>query len=132
VTFFFGILNLHTHELSYVNAGHCYPLIAKSDGKIDCLETGGTVLGFFKDAKYRHNTYQLEPGDVMLLYTDGVSEMINPAEEEFGVERITEVLCRNRNQTVTYLKDVLVLALEEYRMDQPQPDDTTFILLKRL
>ena len=132
VTFFFGILNFQTHQLSYVNAGHCYPLIAKNNGTIDRLETGGTVLGFFKDAKYRHSTYQVEPGDVMLLYTDGVSEMINPAEEEFGVERIADVLRGNRNQTVTYVKDALVLALEEYRMDQPQPDDTTFILLKRL
>lgn len=132
VTFFYGILNFQTHQLSYVNAGHCYPLIMKNNGSIDRLETGGTVLGFFKDADYRHSTYQLESGDVMLLYTDGVSEMINPAEEEFGVERITEVLQLHREKSVLFIKDALIQRLQDYRQDQPQADDTTFILLKRL
>jgi phosphoserine phosphatase RsbU/P len=132
VTFFYGILNFRTHQLSYVNAGHCYPLIAKQDGTIDRLETGGTVLGFFRDAAYRHSTYQLEAGDVMLLYTDGVSEMINPSEEEFGVDRIMQLLCTHRQQPVAQIKEALIETLQEYRQDQPQGDDTTFVLLKRV
>jgi sigma-B regulation protein RsbU (phosphoserine phosphatase) len=132
VTFFYGILNFQTHQLSYVNAGHCYPLIAKQNGNIDRLESGGTVLGFFKDAGYKSSTYTLDPGDSMLLYTDGVSEMMNRDEEEFGVERIIQILLRHRSDPVLKIRDSLVNALQTYREDQPQGDDTTFILLKRL
>jgi len=132
VTFFYGILNHETHRLSYVNAGHCYPLVIKANGNVDRLETGGTVLGFFKDAAYRTATYQLDPGDTMILYTDGVSEMIDEREEEFGVERIISVLKENAGLSVNSVKDALVSALQRHRQEQPQGDDTTFILLKRL
>ncbi len=132
VTFFYGILNHETHRLSYVNAGHCYPLVVKTNGNVDRLDIGGTVLGFFKDAAYRTATYQLDPGDTMILYTDGVSEMIDEREEEFGVERIIHVLKENTGSSVNLIKDALVSALQEHRREQPQGDDTTFILLKRL
>ena len=132
VTFFYGILNHETHRLSYVNAGHCYPLVVKTNGNVDRLETGGTVLGFFKDAAYRTATYQLDPGDTMILYTDGVSEMIDDREEEFGAEKIIRVLKENAGLSVDAVKEALVCALQEHRQDQPQGDDTTFILLKRL
>ncbi|HJZ12840.1 MAG TPA: SpoIIE family protein phosphatase, partial [Acidobacteriota bacterium] len=59
VTFFYGVLNHRDHTLHYVNAGHCYPLIVKKNGSVDRLETGGTVLGFFKDIQYRNATYSL-------------------------------------------------------------------------
>jgi len=132
VTFFYGILNHETHCLSYVNAGHCYPLVVKTNGNVDRLDIGGTVLGFFKDAAYRTASYQLDPGDTMILYTDGVSEMINEREEEFGVEGIIRVLKENAGLSVDSVKDALVSALQQHRQEQPQGDDTTFILLKRL
>ena len=132
VTFFYGILNHKTNRLSYVNAGHCYPLILKADGRIDRLETGGTVLGFFKDAVYTHGVYDLEPQDLMLLYTDGVSELIDSNEEEFGTERIVAILKQLQNKPIAEVKEMLVRKLEEHRDNQPQFDDLTFVLLKRL
>lgn len=132
VTFFYGILNSKTNVLAYVNAGHCYPLIVKKDGRIDRLEIGGTVLGFFLDAAYKSGSYQLESSDLMILYTDGVSELIDPKEEEFGVERILQILKENQHKPVLDVKEVLVRKLEEHRQNQPQFDDLTFVLLKRL
>ena len=132
VTFFFGILNHQSNRLSYVNAGHCYPLIVKEDGRVDRLEIGGTVLGFFKDAAYTRGIYDLEPSDLMILYTDGVSELIDPEEEEFGVERIIQILRENHHKPVAEVKEILVRKLEEHRHNQPRFDDLTFVLLKRL
>lgn len=132
VTFFYGILNHKTNRLSYVNAGHCYPLIVKKDGRVDRLETGGTVLGFFRDAVYVRGTYDLEPSDLMILYTDGVSELIDQAEEEFGAERILQILKENHQKSVVDVKEVLIRKLGEHRHNQPQFDDLTFVLLKRV
>jgi sigma-B regulation protein RsbU (phosphoserine phosphatase) len=132
VTFFYGILNHQTHQFSYVNAGHCYPLVLRANGAVDRLEIGGMVMGFFKDVHYRSAIYNLEPRDLMILYTDGVSELINPAEEEFGVERIIEVLREHQNQPVDEIQKALVQSLEQHRQNQNQWDDITFILLKRI
>ena len=132
VTFFYGVLNHRDHTLHYVNAGHCYPLIVKKNGSVDRLETGGTVLGFFKDIQYRNATYSLDPQDVVILYTDGVSELTNQNEEEFGPHRIIELLQRFHAEPVDSLKEKIIAALEEHGQGQHQGDDITFILLKRL
>jgi sigma-B regulation protein RsbU (phosphoserine phosphatase) len=131
VTFFYAVLNHNLHEVAYVNAGHCYPLIFKADGEVDRLESGGTVLGFFRDVTYRGSSYRLDPGDLVFLYTDGVTESINESEEEFGVERIVALLKENRERSVDEIREAIVLALKEYTQKQDQSDDITFILLKR-
>jgi phosphoserine phosphatase RsbU/P len=132
VTFFYGILNHVTGELAYVNAGHCYPLVLKSNGTVHRLEVGGTVLGFFRDANYKRAVYNVDPGDVLLFYTDGVSELTNSEEEEFGVERIIETLRKHRTEPVSAIREALEDALHEHRGAQHQGDDITFLLLKRL
>lgn len=132
VTFFYGILEHDTGDLTYVNAGHCYPLILKPDGEVHRLDVGGTVLGFFRDAIYKRGTYNVQPGDVMIFYTDGVSELTNAAEEEFGVERIIQTIRDHRMETVSAIRDALDRALHDHRGTQHQGDDITFILLKRV
>lgn len=131
VTFFYAILDFTRHQLGYVNAGHCYPLIVKKDGRVDRLESGGTVLGFFPDANYRSGSYTLDPGDLMFLYTDGVSESINDQEEEFGVERIIELLTKYRERSVGLIQEAIVSVIKEFVQNQQQSDDITFLLLKR-
>ena len=131
VTFFYGILNHTTGDLTYVNAGHCYPLVLKGDGEVHRLEIGGTVLGFFRDANYRRGTYNVQPGDVMIFYTDGVSELTNAEEEEFGVDRIIEAIREYRTEPISVIRDSLEKALHDHRGTQHQGDDITFILLKR-
>jgi sigma-B regulation protein RsbU (phosphoserine phosphatase) len=132
VTFFYGILNHETHQMNFVNAGHCYPLIIKKNGKVDRLETGGMVMGFFPEVAYRSGHYKLEPDDLMILYTDGVSELLDSKDEEFGIERIVEVLHQNHDGSVSEIRDALVRALTKHRGDENQFDDLTLILLKRI
>jgi sigma-B regulation protein RsbU (phosphoserine phosphatase) len=132
VTFFYGILNQNTHELSFVNAGHCYPLIVKKNGRVDRLETGGVVMGFFPEAAYKSGHYKLEPDDLMILYTDGVSELLDEQGEEFGIERIIEVLNQYHEESVSEIRDQLVRTLTKHRGEENQFDDLTLILLKRI
>ncbi|MCI0611826.1 PP2C family protein-serine/threonine phosphatase [bacterium] len=132
VTFFYGILNHQTHELVYVNAGHCYPLIVKKKGKVDRLETGGMVMGFFDEVPYKLGRYSLEPDDLMILYTDGVSELVDSDGEEYGTDRIIQVLKDNHGESVSEIRDQLVKNLTLYRGDENQFDDLTLILLKRI
>lgn len=131
VTFVYQILNYKTHELSYVNAGHCYPLLVRTDGSVERLETGGMVMGFFRDIVYQSGTQHLEPGDLLLLYTDGVSELMNEHEEEFGVEGITTVLVENRARSAAEVKNALLSAIDQHRKSLEAGDDITFLLLKR-
>jgi phosphoserine phosphatase RsbU/P len=131
VTFFYGILKHATGDLTYVNAGHCYPLILKPNGEVHRLDVGGTVLGFFRDAVYRRGSYNVQPGDVMILYTDGVSELTNAEEEEFGVERIIQTIRDHRSEPVSGIRAALEKALHDHRGAEHQGDDITFILLKR-
>lgn len=133
VTFFYAVLDFREHRISYVNAGHCYPLILKKNGRVDRLETGGMVMGFFPEVAYRSGAYQLEPGDLMVMYTDGVSELLDCQEEEFGVERLLAVLSESRADcSVDEIRLRLVAALEQHRGQQKQWDDLTLILLKRV
>jgi sigma-B regulation protein RsbU (phosphoserine phosphatase) len=132
VTFFYAILNQTTGEITYVNAGHCYPLVIKAKGDVHKLEIGGTVLGFFRDANYRKGVYNVDPGDVLIFYTDGVSELTNAEEEEFGVERIVQTIREHRRDSIPAICAALQHALHQHRGSQHQGDDITFILLKRL
>jgi phosphoserine phosphatase RsbU/P len=132
VTFFYGILNHQTHDLVYVNAGHCYPLIVKKNGKVDRLETGGMVMGFFDEVPYKAGHYRLEPDDLVILYTDGVSELVDSEGEEFGTDRIVDVLKKNQDESVSEIRDQLVRNLTSHRGEENQFDDLTLILLKRI
>jgi sigma-B regulation protein RsbU (phosphoserine phosphatase) len=131
VTFFYAILNDSTGELQYVNAGHCYPLVLKTNGEVHRLDVGGTVLGFFRDAKYQKGVYNVDPGDVLVLYTDGVTELTNSQEEEFGVDRLIQTIQEHRNEPVAGIQTALQRALAGFQSPQGQCDDITFILLKR-
>jgi phosphoserine phosphatase RsbU/P len=92
VTIFYGVLDLNTHVLHFVNAGHCPPIVRHGDGCIVQLAPTRPVLGFMLDAAFRSERLRLTSGDHLLLYTDGVSEAANEAGEEFGAERLARAL----------------------------------------
>jgi hypothetical protein len=91
-TFFLARLDTTTLELTFCNAGHNYPVILKRDGRIATLERGGTVVGILANAIYEEGVVALEPGDRLLLYTDGVSEAASPSGELYGEERLLALL----------------------------------------
>lgn len=92
VTIFYGVLDLDTRVLHFVNAGHCPPILRHRDGSMDTLLPTRPVLGFMLEDGFRSERLHLASGDRLLLYTDGVSEAENDAEEEFGPDRLAELV----------------------------------------
>src|ERR1700720_4760508 len=85
-TVFYGVLDRSTRTLRFVNAGHTPPIVLRRNGSIDTLETGGAPIGMFPDSSYEEGAVQLDPGDVVITYTDGVIEAANQSGEEWGVQ----------------------------------------------
>jgi phosphoserine phosphatase RsbU/P len=85
-TVFYGVFDRWTRMLRYVNAGHPPPVVLRRNGVIDRLEMGGAPIGMFPDSSYDEGVVQLDPGDVVITYTDGVIEAVNQSGEEWGVQ----------------------------------------------
>jgi phosphoserine phosphatase RsbU/P len=92
VTLFYAELDTMSGILEYVNAGHNPPLLLRQNGEIEKLDATALVLGVLKDKLYESRTIQLSPGDLLMLYTDGITEAFNPKEEEYGLERLAHFL----------------------------------------
>jgi sigma-B regulation protein RsbU (phosphoserine phosphatase) len=129
VTFFFGILDAEGN-CTYVNAGHNPPLLLRSDGSLTELkEGGGLVLGLFATAQYESRTIRLQPGDHLILFTDGVLEARNTAGEEFAQERLCAVLSQNARATAPEILTRLREAVLGFSANAPQHDDITMMVL---
>ncbi len=98
VTIFYGVIDLSSRILNYVNAGHCPPILRHADGSLQSLSSTRPVLGLILDAEFRSERLRLSAGDRLLLYTDGVTEAGNDAGEEFGFERLTSLMERQSEQ----------------------------------
>jgi sigma-B regulation protein RsbU (phosphoserine phosphatase) len=86
-------LDQRSRELRYVNAGHNAPYFAAGGGaEVEELNTGGTIIGMFPQTRYEEGTLSLSAGDVLIVFSDGVPEALNPADEEFGEDRLKDVL----------------------------------------
>jgi predicted permease len=131
-TFFYARLDETTRCLSYVNGGHNPPFLLRNhhSGAIEELTTGGTIVGMFPFSQYEEGTVQLESGDVLMLFSDGVSEAHNPQEEEFGEARLQEALRRYRDLPVGEMSSAVLGELQQWMADAPQYDDLTFVLMK--
>ncbi len=131
-TFFYARLDETTRRLSYVNGGHNPPFLLRNhqSGAIEELTTGGMIVGMFPFSQYEEGTVQLESGDVLMLFTDGVSEAHNPEEEEFGEARLKDVLRRYGHLAVDEILSAVLDELRHWMADAPQHDDLTFVLMK--
>jgi sigma-B regulation protein RsbU (phosphoserine phosphatase) len=133
VTVFYGIYNIKTGEVKYTNAGHNPPYIVKQNGSLERLPvTRNMAIGIFGDFEYQEETLQLEHGDTLLLYTDGVTEAINPSEEEFKEERLEETLKKSANQSCQQIIDTIKADVKTFADGAEQSDDITLLALKRL
>ncbi|MBV8859496.1 MAG: SpoIIE family protein phosphatase [Acidobacteria bacterium] len=132
VTFFYAQFDQHTRRLSYVNAGHNPPLLfrpGRSDG-FRQLSSGGTVVGVFEHCAYEQETVEMRPGDLLLAYTDGLSEALSAGGEEFGEARIREALAETAGLSVDEIRDELVRRVVKWSAGTPQYDDLTFVVMK--
>jgi len=96
------------------------------------LASGGLPLGIMSDAEFREGHTQLHPGDVLVIYSDGVSEAVNPNGEEFGPTRLYEVVARNLDASAGGIRDRIESALTKFCQGTPAADDITLVICKRL
>jgi sigma-B regulation protein RsbU (phosphoserine phosphatase) len=156
-TFFYGLYDEARGALTYVNAGHNPPMLFRPNrfasdqrfpsGPVDetsralarprpgsCetirLETGGTVVGLFADAAYQHETVSMRPNDVLLIFTDGISEAMNVDEEEFGEARLAALVADNMHLSAAALRDRILSEITDFVGEAPQHDDMTLVVVK--
>jgi serine phosphatase RsbU (regulator of sigma subunit)/pSer/pThr/pTyr-binding forkhead associated (FHA) protein len=132
VTLFYAELDPKSGSLSFVNAGHNPPLIVHTDGTVEHLGAGGLPLGIIPHAEYREGRTQLNPGDVLVIYSDGVSEALGPTGEEFGPERLYDVVAQNVTASASGIRDRIESALTKFAQGTPANDDITLVIVKRL
>jgi serine phosphatase RsbU (regulator of sigma subunit) len=132
VTFVICLLNPSTGELAYCNAGHNPPLIIRSCGEVDRLERGGLILGILPGATYQQSHCRLERGDILVLYSDGVTEAMAPdRDEEFGEERLAELVKQNLGKPAAELVEEVTRAVSDWIGDANPADDLTLVFARR-
>jgi sigma-B regulation protein RsbU (phosphoserine phosphatase) len=114
ITAFYGVVNVPRRTLTFTNAGHNPPLVMHADGECVRLDAGGSVLGAFADLGYDEGVIRLRAGDRVLLFTDGLSEAVDENNEQFGEQRIIELLREHRHRTPEELKQIVFDAVAEF------------------
>lgn len=133
VSLFLGCLNLERGELTYVNAGHHPPFLYETaSDNIKPLKTTGFQLGMHPDAVYKQQTIQLQPGDFVFLYTDGVTDAISEQSSEFGIEGIQQNLLYSKEKTAEGIVQAVDQAIEHHAGELGQFDDLTILVAKRV
>ena len=132
VTAFHGILDATNRTLSYSNAGHSPALLMRADGTARFEERGGVPLGMFRDSRYYEYFETIEPGEVFVLYTDGVTEATNAAGEEYGRERLIAAVRDCRDQSARDMIDFMHRDLIAWTEGHGVTDDVTFFIVKAL
>ncbi len=127
MTAFFGLLEPSSGKLRYVSAGHNPALLRRADGTVEKLESTGVPMGMFPNATWRETSLELEPQDLLCVYTDGVTEALNADEEEFGMERLAGLLDAEPPDVIC---GRVFDAVGSFAADVPQYDET-LLLVKR-
>jgi sigma-B regulation protein RsbU (phosphoserine phosphatase) len=128
ITFFYGLLDPGAGRLSYCCAGHNPPMVVRRDGSVLRLEEGGLVLGVLPNGRYEEGELATASGDLLLLFTDGVTEAKNAAEEEFGDERLISLILEDRNIGAKQLTQKVLATVTQFSQSS-LADDATLLAL---
>jgi sigma-B regulation protein RsbU (phosphoserine phosphatase) len=132
VTVFYAIYNTKTGFVSFCNAGHNPPHILRADGTVEELPyPKNTIMGAFEGIDYKEDTLQLEHGDSLVMFTDGVTEAMNPEEKEFGKERLDNAIKGQPGKSCQQVIGTVMAAIKEFANGAEQSDDITMLVLKR-
>jgi len=132
VTAFYGLLDATNRTLTYTNAGHNPPLLMDAAGEARFIESGGVPLGMFRDTRYYAHYLTIEPGQLLLLYTDGVTEAGSPAGEEYGTERLVRAARDGRHLSARALIDFIYADMIDWTGGLGATDDITFFVVKAI
>jgi sigma-B regulation protein RsbU (phosphoserine phosphatase) len=128
ISFFYCVLDAELGTLTFSNAGHYLPILVRESGAVERLDAGGAVLGVFGDAAYEQAQVALGAGDRLILYTDGITEARNEADEEFGEDRLVALAVGHRAASAPDLQARLAEAVASFTGGKFQ-DDATLIVL---
>ena len=131
VTLFIAELDPATGKIAYINAGHNPPLIGRNDGTVEQLGSGGFPLGIIPMAEYELGETYLKGDEALVIYSDGVSEAANLKGEEFGMERLTDVINKNLTRSASGIRDKIESSLSAFTQSAPAGDDITMVIVKR-
>jgi sigma-B regulation protein RsbU (phosphoserine phosphatase) len=132
-TFFYAQYDPITRLLRYCNAGHNPPLLCRRRNgceSVHKLDEGGMVIGLFPDIVFQEATVQVERGDILIGYTDGVSEAMNTLEEEFGEERLNDIIRRCESRSAADMITCMLARVDTFTGAAPQHDDMTLIVVR--
>ena len=133
VTVFYAIYNIKTGYVSYSNAGHNPPHLLRKDGSVSELPMSkNTIMGVIDGLEYQENHIQLEQGDTLVMFTDGVNEATNAKLEEFGPERFDCILQQNANNSCQQIVEAVRAGIKDFVGEAEQSDDITMLVVKRL
>ncbi len=130
-TLFYGVFDGATRTLRYVNAGHNPPMVLKRDGSILGLRIGGAPVGLFPDSTYEEGALQLNPGDLLIAYTDGIIEAVNSAGKEWGVDGLRRAAVECDRHSAQDIVRAIFSSMDEFSRDR-QADDATVVALRIL
>lgn len=129
-TLVYGVFDDRTGSFEFANAGHHPPMLVRQNGQIEFLKTTGPALGLLADADHQITTIKLNTGDCLLFYTDGVTETMNPAREEYDEQRLLDLLVRYRELGAQEIIDHITEGLNTFRAAALLQDDRTMMVLK--
>jgi sigma-B regulation protein RsbU (phosphoserine phosphatase) len=128
---FLGLIDTRRNGLHFINAGHCPPIVVRAqDGTFEELSTGGTVVGLFPDSEYQRGSVQLEPGDILVCCTDGITEACNVNEDEFGTEGLAKCVAMHRTKPAQQIVDAVLAEVTAFARGGPHQDDKVLMLVK--
>ncbi|MBP7865142.1 MAG: PP2C family protein-serine/threonine phosphatase [Acidobacteria bacterium] len=134
VTLFFGVLDTAEHRFRYVNAGHNPPILLRKGRPALELTEGGLILGVLEDAVYEPGAVDLEPGDLLVMFSDGVTEAWGEGGAEYGTTRLLETVaaCLEGNDTAAGIRDCILRSVRRHAGPKGPGDDLTLLVLRRL
>jgi len=132
ITLFFGLIDPQRGTLTYCNAGHNPPLLVRADGSVERLKAKGTVLGIFPEIGYEEQNVAFAEGDLLAIYSDGVTEAVDSNGEEFGEERLAQLVAEIREQSSSAVIDAVLERVSEWTDEAPPEDDVTLIVARRV
>jgi sigma-B regulation protein RsbU (phosphoserine phosphatase) len=132
ITMFYLVLEPDMCRITYANAGHNPPYVVMTDGRVSALEVSGIPLGILPATEYQAFEQTISAGDVVVLYSDGVTECMNKSGDFFEEARLKEILVNNRTRTAAEMTEAILSALDAFREEEPIADDMTLVVLKRL
>jgi len=131
-TLFIGILDSKNHTIKFVNAGHNYPILVRNDGEINYLESSGVAIGAFENIVWKEEKVKAEKGDLLFVFSDGVTEATREDETLYGEERMETLVVENRKKNAEEIVRLLLADIKKFVEGAPSSDDITMLALKRI